>query len=114
MVRAGGRTSLALFDPRTGASQETGSVVQSSLAFWVPAALADGRVILVGEDAAWAWDPGTGTTTWVAALDTRRLDPTLTVLDDGRVLVVGGAEWPADRTVPRPPGAVLLDPAPHR
>ncbi len=55
------------------------------------------------------------TTTWAyrdaGRLATPRADPTVTVLLDGRVLIVGGASRSPDRAVPLPPGAELFDPA---
>jgi hypothetical protein len=112
VVNVGGPTNLVVFDPRTGVARETGSPHDADAATDAFAALlADGRVLLDGVDAVWTFDPATGATARVATPGVLRQDATLTRLDDGRVLMVGGAEWPADRTMPRPPGAELFDPA---
>lgn len=114
LVDVGGLTGLILFDPSTGASIETGSpnpdaatTVQRSMA----TRLSDGRVFLADAFKDRVWDPITGVITQLRNSSSARDGHTVTLLDDGRVLIVGSAEWPADRTLPRPSGAELFDPA---
>jgi hypothetical protein len=52
--------------------------------------LADGRVVLVGDDGLAVWDPTSGLVETVLFPDGRRLWPSATLLSDGRVLFVGG------------------------
>ncbi len=57
-----------------------------------PVALADGRVLLIGPSAAAIFDPDTGELGPTAEMDeVRPGGSTATLLDDGRVLVAGGA-----------------------
>ena len=111
-------TTSSLYDPKTGQLTEGGTVPSAS---GDPSAgsstgvrqtlLADGRVLIVSGVASVLWDPATGTSrvlpTTIAPLD----GESATLLADGRVLIVGGTKLPPDRTVPRPPGAELFDPA---
>jgi hypothetical protein len=73
--------------------------------------LDDGRVLLAGGESAAAqlFDPATGSFTPTGSMATARSMHTATLLPDGRVLVIGGADGSADRSVART--AELYDPA---
>jgi hypothetical protein len=94
-----------LYDPATGTFAAVPGMsedVRDALAGPpVPVVLADGRVLLVGPGAAATFDPDTGELGPIAAMtQVRPAGSTATLLDDGRVLVAGGA-----------PTAEVFDPA---
>lgn len=83
--------------------------------------LADGRLLVSGGlDAAdpasyfasvWAFDPVTGMTTMLAPLSQPRLDHSMVALDDGRVLIAGGAGPGAAASAGDVLEVVIYDPA---
>jgi hypothetical protein len=73
--------------------------------------LLDGRVLITTNDEALLWDPDTGASEALPAPVATRRSHTETLLNDGRVLIVGGTQWPADHDAPHPAGAELFDPA---
>jgi hypothetical protein len=94
-----------LYDPATGAFTAVPGMsedVRDTLCGPpTPVELADGRVLLVGPRAAATFDPDTGELGPTARMtEVRHGGSTTTLLDDGRVLVTGGA-----------PTAELYDPA---
>jgi hypothetical protein len=114
----------ALFDPVSGTLDELvpGSATSLGGRAWqgryVPMAeLTDGTVLLAGgsgglsgpSDAARLLDPETGETHDPGPMLASRWAPSVTALDDGRALIVGGATQPPDRTDPIPPAAELFD-----
>lgn len=105
--------SAEIFDPRTGAWTVTGDMnVARNQAFG--ALLADGRVLVAGagtdqglKTSAEIFDPAKGTWTPTGSLITGRAGPlAATLLDDGRVLVIGG--FNADQR-----SAEIYDPETH-
>ena len=121
-TRKGGRDDAVYFSPTLVYDPATGEVTNIDAPGTVSpmsgtiAQLLDGRLLLVGgsqgnkSDALWLLDPKTWAFTDAGRLLAPRADPTVTVLDDGRVLVAGGAEHPPDRGAPVPPDAELIDP----
>lgn len=97
--------STELYDPGTGRWAATSSFVQERHDPSV-AALADGRVLVAGGleraptfgsertplDSAELYDPATRRWAATADMDAARMDHTMTLLSDGRVLVVGGGD----------------------
>jgi hypothetical protein len=82
--------------------------------------LADGRVLITGgygyegtrrdhpaHPAPEVWDPVSGTFSPAGSLAVDREGHTATLLDDGRVLLVGGVRRSPDRDDPIPPSAEL-------
>jgi hypothetical protein len=109
-------TVLSLFDPDTGQVAEEATPLEPGGTYLHSPAptltvLTDGRVLLVRGPTAAIWDPGTGIATSVPGPTAARFNHTATLLDDRRVLVVGGIQKPPDRGDPQPPGAELFDPA---
>jgi hypothetical protein len=103
-VRAGA-AAAEVYDPATGAFTAVPGMsedIRDALAGPpTPVVLADGRVLLVGPEAAAIFDPHTGELGQTAAMtEVRHGGSTTTLLDDGRVLVTGGA-----------PTAEVYDPA---
>lgn len=102
-----GSGELVDIEPEGSTAPMAGSIVR----------LEDGRLLLVGgvwgnpSDAIRVIDPATWRYHDVGRLLTPRADPVAIPLDDGRVLVVGGAQRSADRSDPIPPGAEVIDPA---
>jgi hypothetical protein len=95
-VRDGAPPAAELYDPATGAfvavpgmSEDVRDALSGPP---VPVALADGRVLLVGPAAAAIFDPDTGELGPTATMtEARHAGSTAALLDDGRVLVAGGA-----------------------
>ena len=109
-------TSLTVFDPSIGRTVASGSL--PALATDNPRSngpsltvLKNRRVLIIGGRDALLWDPSTAIASTLPAPLAIRDGQTATLLDDGRVLVVGGTRWPADRGVPIPLGAELFDPS---
>jgi Galactose oxidase, central domain len=92
-------TSSEIYDPATGRFTPTGSM-QTGRSEHGAALLADGSVLVSGgrggNSAATAtataeiWSPATGTWTAAGEMSAPRASETMTVLQDGRVLVTGG------------------------
>ena len=109
--------SAELYDPSTGLWSLTGTPVSTGQTFfpWAPDSvlLPDGRVLLAGgsegsvsgEAAPIAssgidlYDPSTGTFAAAAPMTVGRIDPSITLLSDGRVLIAGGLT--SEGAVPR-------------
>jgi hypothetical protein len=115
----GGPTSTAeLWDPATGAATGTAAELVTDRANASATLLADGRVLVVGGfggpyayasssiASAEVWDPATGTFSETGSLAYARVGHTASLLDDGRVLVVGGSGPDG-----MPPVAEVYDPA---
>lgn len=108
--------SAELFDPETGSSAPTGSM-STPRSFHAATQLADGRVLITGGhrfnavnsalDTAEIYNPTTEEFTLLSeTMETTREGHTATLLEDGRVLVVGGL---VDIQLP-PTRAELFDP----
>jgi len=95
-----GATVVGILDPASGAVTIVGELPSSAFdpGFVV---LADGRLLVSGGldpsapvvdyfDTVWAFDPATGTATPLAPLRQPRMNHSMVVLDDGRVLIAGG------------------------
>lgn len=133
-TRVGGPTDTAdLFDPGTNTIAATGAL-PSLVAGHHAILLADGDVLIVGGDSnlraeelnagrtgsvsTSRYDADAGTFAAADALAQSRIGHTATILSDGNVLVVGGAQFPdgeratAERyssEVPPPPGPEIVD-----
>ncbi|MBV7335818.1 hypothetical protein KFU94_47780 [Chloroflexi bacterium TSY] len=93
-------SAVELFDPATNAWSATGSM-SVSRAQHTATTLNDGRVLVAGGidspvyasvtyDSAELFDPATGNWTTTGSMTATRSEHTATLLNDGRVLVVGG------------------------
>jgi hypothetical protein len=106
-----------VYDPNSGELTDIGPAGSTAPMAGSIVRLEDGRLLLVGgvwgnlSDAIRVLDPATWQYHDVGRLLTPRTDATATLLDDGRVLAVGGAQRSADRSDPIPPGAEVIDPA---
>jgi hypothetical protein len=121
----------AIFDPATMTFSPTGSMARREDhdtynryrdPYWRRLTLLhDGRVLVTGgmTDARNAtptadadlFDPGTGTFRSVGPMLEPRSGHSATVLDDGRVAIIGGVARSADRTDPEPAFVEILDPS---
>jgi hypothetical protein len=122
LVAGGNDTSAELYDPTTGAFARTGSTAVHPD---IGTALADGRVLFVGGGtprsdplggsstffaAAEIYDPKSGTFGITDPLNTPRWHATVTLLNNGRILVAGG-EAPTSEIVSGGTGMTALDSA---
>ena len=85
-----GSATAELFDPATGTFTRTGDLAIARLA---PSllALADGRVLVSGSGPLELYDPTTGKFR-LLDVEPPGIRPTTTLLNDGRVLIVGGSD----------------------
>jgi hypothetical protein len=83
-----GLASAEIYDPQTGVFSQTGSM--ASRGAHTATRLLDGRVLLATGGPAELYDPKTGKFTPSGAMVVNRMWPTATLLQDGRVLIVGG------------------------
>ena len=87
LVTGGGPSEV--WDPATGEFSQVGPVVGG------PAIqLADGRILVVDGPSAKVWEPGSASASEAGLLIEARTNQTVTLLPDGRVLVVGGRAHP--------------------
>jgi hypothetical protein len=120
----------AVFDPATDAYAPTGSMVgQDDTSDFGRQGeyprrltlLADGRVLVSGGQSRGdssllplpntdLYDPGTGTFEAIGPMHAPRFEHSATLLDDGRVLLVGGVSRSPDRTDPEPAVVEIFDP----
>ncbi len=89
-------SSAEVYDPTTGTFTATGNMTVGR-AFDRGVVLAtllnNGTVLIAGNDTtADVYDPTTGTFTATGSMHTARVDPSATLLEDGTVLVPGGAD----------------------
>lgn len=91
--------SSELYDPLTGAWSPTGNLNKPRIWFDNMVLLADGKVLIAGGasieesdqfDTTELYDPSTSTWSYSGRLNVARGQPTLTLLEDGRVLCTGG------------------------
>ncbi len=86
-----------IYDPATGEFALAGEIVADE-----PVVLLDGRVLIVngetgaGPDPSSIYDPVAGAFRAIGALNHARRGFSVTLLNDGRVLVVGGEDWLPD------------------
>lgn len=80
--------SLERFDPKLGTSQRVGAMSAAQMCQAIN--LADGRVLLVGEQTLEIFDPATSRVSVLSKQSPYLDGGTATLLSDGRVLVVGG------------------------
>jgi len=109
--------SAELYDPRTGTWAVTGRTNAVRAGWTAPLVrLLDGRVLLAGgtngdnhdQATAEVYDPAAGRWTATGSMMAARAGHTLTLLDDGRVLVAGGSHSYSGKPLPT---AELYDPS---
>ena len=88
-------TNAEIWDPETGAFAVVPGLdgTRTSLAQFAAVTLVDGRVLIVNESSATLWDPRDDSITDAGSLIHARSGGTVTLLADGRVLVVGGHRY---------------------
>ncbi|HEX6867666.1 MAG TPA: kelch repeat-containing protein [Candidatus Limnocylindrales bacterium] len=122
--------AAALFDPASSSFTPTGSMADRNDPDTPPrfpapyrrrlTLLADGRVLVTGgiETApggvpvadAELFDPSTGTFEAIGPMNDPRFGQSSTLLDDGRVVIIGGVVRSPDRTDPEPAVVEIFDP----
>jgi hypothetical protein len=113
---------VEMWDPATGEFSVAGPLATSRTGH-TATALPSGLVLVAGgrehrhesgdgaqpdgQPAPELWDPATGSSTPAGTMAAARVGHTATLLEDRRVLIVGGVERPPDRDDPLPPYAEL-------
>lgn len=98
-------TSTELYNPSTGSWTVTGSLNTGRMWFGNVVTLSNGKVLIAGGtdssgqgdySTAELYDPALGTWTYTGSMNRARRNATLTLLNDGRVLVTAGSNGPPD------------------
>ena len=93
LVAGGGTPVLELYDPGTGRFTPSAATAAQAFDRGTATRLGDGRVLLVGHGAPpQLYDPETDSVTTVGPMVTPRYSHAAVLLDDGRVLFVGGLD----------------------
>jgi hypothetical protein len=99
--------SAESYDPKTGAFTAVGS---PSLLNGSPFLLGNGKVLILGDNSAQLYDPGTGTSAPTRLMATIGVDPTVSLLRDGRVLLAGGRVSRSEGGSPAVASAEIFEP----
>lgn len=98
-------TSTEIYDPGSSSWSNTGNLKTGRFLFGNVVTLKTGKVLIAGGTdtsgqsdygSAELYDPSTGSWSYTGSLNIPRRNPTLTMLDDGRVLISGGRHGPPD------------------